>query len=485
MTYIASLLAVNKEKLPPFAKSRRVAIGIDMALAACLITFSILTSVAIQGHLGAFNTLGQLGPGGISFFALLGTTFFITDLLVLNYNKYHRTTLKEAAVKESLPLGKNPLQAAIEVPLAQPPIKSIASRSLWENLPKDVAGPISSYLPVSDLVNSLKVCRSWRYVFDAPSCWQVKLKRPSLYPKLDYVDEQGFLLTSLIKKTKIEWRYKSFFKIQSDSFGTKIDDFYFICRENEINVWEVSSRSFLFKLEGVLGQDAFRSVALYKNLLFAHSSIGSHIKIWDLVNKKCIGFLPDFNAADVSTLFIYGDELIGVGGGVIKIWHIPTQTCVSTLEVNPNLIGVRSNGKYIVTATSYRINIYDVTQRKLVKNFNSDFPIRDLAVKGNCLAISTYWTKVPLWDIETGKLLAIYKMGLVKKIFFFKNLFLIIKDSGRGERIYMWDMKTKKCIQKISCPFKWGRTLFSSLEGNVLWNSDSGLSSFYPVIVSS
>lgn len=189
-----------------------------------------------------------------------------------------------------------------------------------------------------------------------------------------------------------------------------------------------------------------------------------NIRIWDMIEGKCIDTLGNTNRIFFTALFSPNDKYIISGyGSTIRIWDVETRKCINVLKghtAEVDGISLSNDGKYIISRSLDRIFcVWDMITGKFINKFEwqgSEVYGYNAEISSDGSYIVLYGNdQIVIYDMETRKNIneinlhgedAIYKVEFTKD-----NEYLL--SSSSKEIINIWDIKTGKCVDKFETKF--------------------------------
>jgi len=174
---------------------------------------------------------------------------------------------------------------------------------------------------------------------------------------------------------------------------------------------------------------------------------------------RAVSFSPDG-----STLGSAGDD------GMISLWDLDNRTLKNTLSGKSGKISslcFSPTGKFIISAATASVDVWDVTSAKLVRRFKvlnrgrlCQFYSARTSPDGSLLAASSggnnITPQVNIWRLSDGKFIKTLKghQGKIRSVSFSLDGRLLL-SVGYDSLLYVWDVATGKALRRVkgSAPF--------------------------------
>ncbi|KAL9190890.1 hypothetical protein ACHAXT_000596 [Thalassiosira profunda] len=127
--------------------------------------------------------------------------------------------------------------------------------------------------------------------------------------------------------------------------------------DNDINYWDVASASCVRTLSGHTG--AIKTLASVSDIQILSGSDDKTIRLWDVSTGYCFREFGAKTALVFSVTYICEGFFLACGGNHIKLYHIPSGTCVKSYETpRISLAVVRLDDERFVTGSDAMIHLW-------------------------------------------------------------------------------------------------------------------------------
>ena len=221
-------------------------------------------------------------------------------------------------------------------------------------------------------------------------------------------------------------------------------------QDNTVRLWDMATRASIGTLED---GGYVKSVAFSPNgTTLASGSENATVKLWDVATRTSIGTLQDRGGVQSVAFSPDGTTLAsGARGSTVRLWDVATRTNINTLtySMNPTVwdVAFSPDGETLASgATDSAVKLWDVATGANIATFEHTSWVQSVAFSpdGTTLA-SGSGREVRLWDVATGTnvhTLYGHTYG-VQSVAFSPDGATIASGSGDGT-IKLWDVLTGK-----------------------------------------
>lgn len=233
---------------------------------------------------------------------------------------------------------------------------------------------------------------------------------------------------------------------------------------NEIDKYDVKYKTISFNKKDVSFYDTFN---IFSNKIFYYSenyindyNVQYYSGIYDLnteSNVKCTYVSSDEydfkNSTNLYTAFKNRKNIFLFNDSSNKIIHITDKYINFSLE-NSHLI--RLNDKYLlINLDGSKINVYDMTERKIIKTINFDNSLEFLDVQNNKIyLIDKRYRLILILNSNFQKIRSIQLYGIPgyskDNFFILNNIIIFFHVTGDEQYIFVYDADTGNILKKIN-----------------------------------
>ena len=246
-------------------------------------------------------------------------------------------------------------------------------------------------------------------------------------------------------------------------------------KDKTIKIWNLETGQCLKTLED--HNDCVRSILLIQNNKFVSGS-ADKIKVWDLNSYKCLSTF--LRGTIIETLCMISNNEIACGNvnGSIDVMDVQSEIQSNSIKFDKSsiicLVPV-NNSKLICCSTDRQIKIINLKTRECINigpTHNDKVNYLELTLDGNLLSCSSDATVI-LWQIETGKMLNLFKFEhpvyCVKSLT--NELIAVALDNGQ---IQIYNLNKKETITTFSAHKSRVNYLHLLKNGDLLSGSSDG-----------
>jgi WD40 repeat protein len=199
-------------------------------------------------------------------------------------------------------------------------------------------------------------------------------------------------------------------------------------------------------------KDAPLSFIIHEDKLYATSSVGNTIKIWDLNSNQCIATLIGHFGV-VKSLAIHDGKLYsGSWGGTIKIWDLNSNQCIATLIGHDAAVHSLAiyDGKLYSSSSDSTIKIWDLNSNQCIATLiGHDAAVNSLAIYDGKLYSSSSDSTIKIWDLNSNQCIAalIGHNAEVNSLAIYDGKLYFSSSDGK---IKIWDLNSHQCVATLS-----------------------------------